>query len=244
MEVVFLNASDHKAPCEFKPHRHSCYELILYTKGHGYVDIGDKREMYTENKIIVIPPDTLHNEINLLPAYNIFMGFHTDAACEIATGVYDSDARIFSILRAMLEELAGRREDYKKMLSFQLGQLLLLLRRTKLKSVSNTNFSYVINYINENLALPIKIEDLAKICNYSYDRFRHIFKEQIGMPPKEYIRMMRLKKAQELLQSEEKSITEIAYESGFYDASDFCKTYKAHCGLSPLQYRRQLQKGT
>lgn len=232
--IHFLNSSNHKQPIDFKFHKHSCYEMVLYTKGHGIVEIEHEKYEYHQGSVLIVSPDTLHNEINLEPAYNIFMGFYSDEEFMPVQGIYDSDETTRSIFHSMLREIVEKKNGYEVMLSLMLQQVLINLQRVKEKNNSEDNFLYVINYINENYSLPIRVEELAELSNYSYSRFRHLFKEKYGVSPKEYIMQTRLANAERLLSAGNRSATEVAYACGFYDTSSFCKLYKKQFGRSPL----------
>ena len=234
--IHFLNSSNHKEPISVKFHQHSCYEMVLYTQGHGFVEIGQERYEYQAGSVVFIYPNTLHSEINSEPSHNIFIGFYSDQDIMLQQGIYKSSPQVVSIFHSLLQEITEKKKDYDTMVSLLLQQILISLRRTSDKHNEQDNFLYIINYINENYSLPIKVEELAEISNYSYSRFRHIFKEIYGLSPKEYIMKTRLEKANQLLSIGKKNVTEIAYTCGFYDTSSFCKLYRKHFGRSPLHH--------
>ena len=62
----------------------------------------------------------------------------------------------------------------------------------------------------------------------------------MGVSFVEYLNLVRLSKAKTLMQTTAKSIGEIAFEVGFSSVSYFIKTFKAHNGCSPNQYRALL----
>jgi transcriptional regulator GlxA family with amidase domain len=59
----------------------------------------------------------------------------------------------------------------------------------------------------------------------------------IGMPLRDYIRDLRLRRAHNLLQTSAMSITTIAIDAGFYDLPHFDKAFRHRIGLSPQAYR-------
>lgn len=233
--VYSVGANKHTKPIDIKYHAHTCYELILYTKGHGYVYANNTKYYYKENTLILIPPNTVHNEVNQDEAYNIFIGFHGNNI-NFNISAYQAENEIVNALKTIISELAEKKSRYQDMMDIQLQEILILLDRKIENKEQNDDFFYILNYIGENIALPLKVDSLAKMSNYSYDYFRHLFKERVGLSPKEYIIRERLIKARGLLNTKSKSITEIAYECGFYDSSSFCKLYKKHFGCSPSKH--------
>lgn len=68
--------------------------------------------------------------------------------------------------------------------------------------------------------------------------FKFIHQETVG----EFIRNMRLKKAEYLLRTSEMNISEVVYSIGFTSRSYFCKIFKARYGCSPKRYKKQLAR--
>ena len=73
--------------------------------------------------------------------------------------------------------------------------------------------------------------------NHSY--LTHVFKQQVGYSPKQYILLNRLSYAQELLETTQLQISQIAYRCGFGDVNNFIRAFKSYSGLSPNQFRQQ-----
>ncbi|MCC8104217.1 MAG: helix-turn-helix transcriptional regulator [Clostridiales bacterium] len=98
----------------------------------------------------------------------------------------------------------------------------------------------MLSYIQENYNCKITLDDIAAAGNVSSSTCLVIFKKYLQNTPANYLIRYRLKKAMELLQKSDLSITEIAYETGFRGASYFAETFKKNCGCSPSEYRAKL----
>lgn len=85
---------------------------------------------------------------------------------------------------------------------------------------------------------PISGEDLASICSLSEAQLRRKFKEYLNMSPVEYLTMVRIQKAYELLNSTNYPMTEIALRVGYQDVSSFNRNFKKIMGVSPYQYKK------
>ncbi len=99
-----------------------------------------------------------------------------------------------------------------------------------------------ISYIHGHYYKKITIEDLTKIAHISRSTYIKKFKEICKMTPSEYITKIRLESASVMLLNTEHSIAEIAYRTGFYDASHFTKAFTALYHASPVAYRNQKSK--
>lgn len=82
-----------------------------------------------------------------------------------------------------------------------------------------------------------EVDTLIKMSGISRSVFYQKFKSLTGFPPNEYLRVIRLKKAADLLTHTDMRISDVAYETGFDDPLYFSKTFKAQFGKSPRQYR-------
>ena len=68
--------------------------------------------------------------------------------------------------------------------------------------------------------------------------FCRFFQDMMGQTLVEYVNKYRVERACLLLNSGEKSITEVAFESGFDSLSYFIKIFKRYKGETPGQYRK------
>lgn len=94
--------------------------------------------------------------------------------------------------------------------------------------------------IRENIAnSDFNIDDLASEMGLSRSAFYKKVKSQTGFAPVDLIKEFRLSYAAELLQTTNHSITEVAWRSGFKDASYFGKCFRKRYGMSPREYLQQ-----
>ena len=87
----------------------------------------------------------------------------------------------------------------------------------------------LLKYINEHYAEDISLSSVAKSLGYSKEYCSKIFAEVVGMPFREYLNFLRLKKAEEYfaLQKETKQTTaEIIYKCGFNSTATFYRAKK------------------
>lgn len=82
----------------------------------------------------------------------------------------------------------------------------------------------------------ISISEIAHSCCTSESNLRRLFCQYVGMSPAKYRMQMKLNHAMYLLDLSDLSINEIAASLNFYDTAYFCKTFRAHTGMSPRQY--------
>ena len=107
------------------------------------------------------------------------------------------------------------------------------------RDVINDNINRVVSYISKNITSKLTLEQLAEISGFSLSRFKTKFKEEIGMPPAEYITLQKIKYAKKLLETTEKSITELSYELGFSSSNYFSAVFKKVLNITPQQYKKK-----
>ena len=89
----------------------------------------------------------------------------------------------------------------------------------------------------------IEQEDAAAQAGISAFHFLRAFSAVLGVTPHQYLLRSRLRHAARLLADEERSVTDIAYDVGFADLSNFVRTFHRAAGVSPLKFR-QASRGT
>src|SRR5690606_8976235 len=97
----------------------------------------------------------------------------------------------------------------------------------------------VCTFIQENILEQLLLEDLADQTGLSLSRFKHRFKEEIGIPPAEYIVRKKIESSKEMIQSTGLAISEIAYNLNFSSSPYFATVFKRFVGMTPLEFRRK-----
>ena len=96
-------------------------------------------------------------------------------------------------------------------------------------------------YIRENLTQPFDEVDLAAIAGQSTGAFSRAFRKHTGMSLVQYVKRLRINLACQILMSEEQaSITDICFEVGFNNLSNFNRQFLAEKGMPPSRFRRLL----
>jgi AraC-like DNA-binding protein len=86
---------------------------------------------------------------------------------------------------------------------------------------------------------PIRLADLAAHAGLSPFHFLRLFRRATGTTPHQYVVGARLRRAARLLVDTARPVTEIAYQVGFEDLSNFVRTFHRAVGCSPRTFRRR-----
>lgn len=96
----------------------------------------------------------------------------------------------------------------------------------------------LIDYIEQNVAKRISLAELAQLVRLSTYHLCRAFKQSFGVPPHQYHIGLRMQRAQELLSTTGRSMTEIGFALGFSDSSSFSTAFRKAIGVRPTEYRR------
>ena len=87
-------------------------------------------------------------------------------------------------------------------------------------------------------------EDYASAMNMGRTLFFKKVRGVTGYSPMEYLRVLRMKKAAELLATTDNSVTDVTYKVGISDPFYFSKCFKAQFGVSPSAYQKEAKSKT
>jgi AraC-like DNA-binding protein len=102
--------------------------------------------------------------------------------------------------------------------------------------------SKVCRHIEENISHKITLSDAAKMVNMSDSAFSHFFKKQTGISFITYINNLRVAKACDLLANTNLSASEICYDCGFNNKSNFIRLFSKRKNMTPIEYRNHISQ--
>jgi AraC-like DNA-binding protein len=95
--------------------------------------------------------------------------------------------------------------------------------------------------IEQNIGnVDFSVDDFARSAGLGRTNFYKKMKGLTGYSPNEYLRIIRMKKAAELLSTTSLNVSEISYKVGINDPFYFSKCFKAQFGKSPSQFKKNI----
>lgn len=202
---------------------------VLGTWEYIFIDVeGFLREIYKESPLF---------------AQKLIDGVNKNA---IFIGVKENK-KMTELIKGIVDESTHKREFYLESIKGMTLSLLLELVRmnedkeikNKVRTKSNMQIEKALAYVEKNYAEPLKIERLADECHMSEPHFRRLFGEYMNMTPLEYINLIRIQKACEMIKKTNDSMRNIAIKVGYPTPCTFDRNFKKIVGMSPNEWRMQ-----
>jgi signal transduction histidine kinase/AraC-like DNA-binding protein/DNA-binding response OmpR family regulator len=92
-------------------------------------------------------------------------------------------------------------------------------------------------YFQQNYSRNLSREEIAGAIGVSKNYLSHIFRQELGLSPWDYLNRYRIKQAKDLLSHTSDSVTEVALQVGFNNPAYFSRMFHKQIGLSPSAYR-------
>lgn len=106
----------------------------------------------------------------------------------------------------------------------------------------NAVVNSLLAYVQRNFMNDITVSDIANACVCSQSTVCHLFKRYMGKPIKKYIAELRINQAKKLLGTCNLPVGTIAQMCGFTNIGYFPTVFKKAVGISPTEYRRQINE--
>lgn len=161
-------------------------------------------------------------------------------------GTQDS-VRISQLILALIDEMRQKRPFYLVSARGLLLALLIELARaaeddqTKLpepKAERNLVILDALNYVSSRYQEDIRVNDMAEVCHMSETHFRRVFREIMSVGPLEYINMVRVEMACNMLRSTDYSMDTVARRAGYPTMTTFDRNFRRVTGYTPLQWKK------
>jgi len=111
---------------------------------------------------------------------------------------------------------------------------------TKIIPKESKRIDEVYAFIQDNFHKPIKVEEVATLANMSVSAFSHYFKKSTNRSFIRFLTEVRLGHACQLLTTTQMDISEIAFQTGYANLSNFNRLFKKYKGCTPLQFRNKI----
>ncbi|WP_341225872.1 AraC family transcriptional regulator [uncultured Arcticibacterium sp.] len=252
---------------DFKWHFHPEYEITFIRRGKGNRHVGDSLEPFQEGDLVLIGANIPHTWVSDMEEENCqadVVQFSELVVSPLLVGLNEFE-KVKILLRKSDRGICFKvngEEDFlmskfdtlhkavgmsKVLLLFEL--LDMLASKTSFYSLLNTDFKSqlgkketdrmdtVFNYIQDHFREQITLEKMSSLSCLTPTSFSRFFKKQTHQTFVDYLNELRLTAAMRELQGTDKSISEVAFSSGFNTLMHFNRLFKRKYSCSPSVWR-------
>jgi len=225
-----------------KPHSHEYYELEYFYEGSGVCEINGKEYPFKKGDISFVSPLDIHGYRSKENVKTLTVHFRIANLSKILLGITDINA----CLVKSTEELShafdilmcqNKDDKFYDLLCEKMIETILILFlktfKTSTKNVMPKEIYSAIEFIIINFKNNISLKSVSEYLGYSQEHFSRMFKKYTGLGFHAYLTELRLAYAKNLLDSQQITVTEICYESGFGCIRSFHRAFKKKYGYSP-----------
>lgn len=265
-DILEKTPPDHN---QFEFHRVSFYLLLLITENTGDYNLNFKNYSLKKGTLFTLRKDNIHkfyksdakgvlllftenfivNHSNELEASNTFLLFNEMLASPKLQLTEVEYKEISSLIKLIRKEYFGVRDNYSPNIVRNFIQIIIT-KLFRIKSKDNTVFDN-----NKYLSMFLELQELVekncfkhkKVSFYANQMgvtsktLRNVTQSVIQKSAKALINDIVIIQSKRLIINSQDSISEIAYQVGFDEPTNFFKYFKKNTGVSPIQFRETYQ---
>lgn len=226
-------------------HQHHKAQLLLVYGGIAYLQTREKDFYIPSNHYLWIPQNYPHNLMfNTQDLYVINIYFPVD----IISGFYDElgiypVSRILSEMLSFSESWQGEYHHGSWEFEF-LNTMKNMLSRENLKKFSiqlpttdDPKLIAIISDLRSRLNEDLSLESMAKKFGMSVRSFTRLFQSKLHVTFIQYLKMLRIIRAMELIKDTDLNMTEIAYEVGYSNIAAFSNNFLQLTNMRPSEFK-------
>ena len=269
-EDLFIILDHTNAKFEYPIHCHPEYEINLVINTKGIRVVGDSEEAFSDLDFVMTGPyiphvwkselETNHvvtiqfseellnfqimNKRLFLPIKQLLLDsmqglcFYGPEAERIKDEIVElTKLQGFQTATKFLSILNELAHTPRRKLVSNLYESERLIHHSKSRRISK-----VCKFIEENISQKITLSDAASLVNMSDSAFSHFFKRQTSISFITYVNNLRVAKACDLLANTALSASEICYDCGFNNKSNFIRLFTKRKNMTPIEYRNHISQ--
>ncbi len=242
---------------DFPEHSHDFNELIIVTKGAGQHILNDSPTNLAQNYICYIAPGDRHlyEQVDNLHLTNILFKKNRLSYSPILKNFLPQDdkdssswfitnqtmKKVEHILQQLDKESQQSTVESRLMMEVLFQHLVVELFRGRLTAqsddVTDNIIFRVLDWLQGHYSDDVCINEISDKFQISSRSLSRKIKQVTNLSFNNYLHRVRINNAMELLQSTDKSITDIAFEVGYKDSNYFSTKFKRFTQKTPSQYR-------
>lgn len=203
----------------------------------------------TQCLALALDPDILKDTLQLLnekhPKVENGESWTIDPSCFHLQNSFEIKNVLDRLVHISMENITGK----EVLADFTLKELMIRLMQTQARKLildnyhrhtTSNRFAFAVQYIKDHLHEEITIDKLSGLCCMSKPNFFRCFKKEFGISPVDYIIQERIRVSKDLLRDLNFTIAQASYAVGINNLSYFFKLFKRVEGVTPNEFRKNL----
>lgn len=247
IEIKRCSSSMHST----KAHMHNELSIAIVEKGNFVVELYGKNYFLNDRCLLIIPPKVVHmckpvNQDN----WNFRMLYIAEDWIE---KIFNMESSEIKFMYKELDDIDYYKiikafsviENFERNIGSESGLIeyissILLFKQEEYKKITVSvqdlkALCSIKDFIETNYQENLILQDLVDVSGLSKYYIIRKFEQRFGTSPHQYLTSLRINHARKIIKRN-KSISEVAVESGFYDQAHFTKAFKEYTGITPLKY--------
>jgi len=196
--------------------------------------------------ILLFTAAYLQNQINVLPKNEIIRLFNAHLFSPIIQ--VPKDSNVLQYFNLFYEEYANSNEDYNQENTYKALHSIIFSKLERLKQYQTFHlkqseklqtFLQFKSLLEKHYKLSRNADFYAEKLNITYKHLNAICKSTISLTAKQFIDQFLVLEAKRLLINSEIKSTELAYNLGFEEPTNFVKYFKKHTGFTPNSFKKE-----
>lgn len=241
----------------FPPHMHMYIELYFLISGETEITIHQVTQVLKAGDLGIALSNDIHSYKTDTSSEGLLLIFSpeyiTDTLPELGklgssfeSPFITSDAMTSELtfcLHALFEEVHGNHhpaiiKGYLNVLFGRFSKLLTLRQQPETEKGYSIHLQKIMKYLQDHYEQKITLDDISRHTGLNKFYISHIFKAAVGYGLNDYLNILRINKAKNLLITTNSSALEIALECGFESQRHFNRIFKEMVSGTPSGYRR------
>lgn len=262
-QLLYVGQLDRQPGWTEELHAHDFVELIFVLDGKGTASIDGQSFPIKKGDLVVYNAGLTHSETSSMdePLELQFLAWDKLQITDLppnwlippSYGYVFASEEMYPVFcqyfRTLLQEFETKSHLYIDVAQNVSRTLLMYLFRLINQTGSNAGLlgknrtiAHLLSYIEQHFREQLSLEQISQACFCNVYYLSHIFTQEQGMSIGKYILSRRMEEAKRLLRETSLPINEVGVSVGLPDASYFCRIFKKACGMTPLKYRRSIEK--
>ena len=218
------------------------YDLTMVISGTMTYLVEDEYVKLQAGDVMLIPPHTVRSRIASSGAIHyIYFNFFADETVDLPRVMRDAfSPELQSLYKAYRVPFYMRGDRGARKVSYILGYTLETLLESEYKAKQNPHVQRAMDYVDAHIGEPLSLSHIAAHLSLTREYTAALFKKELGTTVSAFVNKKKMLLASNLLQTGESDLTKLASYLGYENYGYFCRIFKSHFGISPLQYRKSL----